>query len=417
MPERASKSKRDENNAKNFHQIEDIEIPFEAHGPLRKEIQAVHESEHSRIILCDEPQIIYDCDAAFDWCNGVYWYHGKFGNRNVAVKKKPKTERLEVTREVILLETIDHHDHVMRYCYHAEDINNCYIVTEFGIELQQYMDEHRSFESKQILQQLCDAVAFLHGMNILLLNINPKNVRIMEVNSLARIKLTNFESSFQLEHNEAILDGINIHRCLEFAAPEIKVVATFSSDIYSLGCLFYFVLTKGMVLVFPSSKSHNRRLDELENSNKTCEIISFVDIIRDMVKYDSKERPNISEVIIHPCFWSEHEFFELIMDVCRALENNVERNKIRKGIDQNQNQKKVIGKNWKSKIYLDSSSLMYSGNGTSICDLVKFIRNNYAHRTDETLRMTKAELMSNWVDKFPYLMIHLYKTINYFNKK
>lgn len=392
-------------------------VIFGAQGPSRELIEAVHENGPSRIILCDERKLTFD-SVEFERCNNVYWFRGKYGNRDVTVKKKPKTKRLEVAREVNLLENIDQHENVMRYWCHMEYGDNCYIVTDYGIALQQYVDEHRSMEPKNTFQQLCSAVAFLHGMKILLLNINPKNVRVVEVNPIVRIKLTNFESSIQLEHNNAINIGAKVDRCYEFAAPEIKDGATFSSDIYSLGCLFYFVITEGNVLKCPSNKSLNARLEVLVNSNKTSDMVSFVDAIRDMVKFNSNERPNIIKILEHPCFWREHEFFELIMGVCRALENKAERKKIRKAIDQNlEYQKIVIGKNWKSKVRLDDSSLTYSGNGTSICDLVKFIRNNYAHRNDANLRKTKAELMTDWLDKFPYLMVYLYKVKCMFNIK
>lgn len=416
MPERKTKSKRQD--ARYIQQIGNFDIPtqFEAQGPGIKDVGAVHESGRSRIILCDELKITYDC-VAFEKCNDVCWYKGKFLNRTVAIKKKPKTKRLEVIKEVNLLEKIDRHDNVMRYWYHTEDIENCYIVTDYGMGLHEYINERRSIDPRNSFQQLCEAVAFLHGKNILLLNINPKNVRLMEVNGLMRIKLTNFESSFQLEHNTAIL-GTKVDRYLEFAAPEIKDVATFSSDIYSLGCLFYFVLTAGKLLRFGLNKSHNELLEKLENSKIEFEIISFVDIVRYMVKFCSNQRPNINEILDHPCFWCEHEFFELIMNVCKSLENRTERKKIRKNVDENRGyQRKVIGRNWKSRIDLDSSSLQYSGSGTSICDLVKFIRNNYAHRNDVTLGKTKAELMAYWVEKFPYLIIYLYKVKYLFDIK
>lgn len=407
-------------DARFIQQTGNFEIPvqFQAQGPWKEEIRAHHQSGNSRIIICDERKLTFDC-VAFERCNDVYWFQGTFEDRYVTIKRKPKTKRLEVTNEVHLLAKIDHHENVMRYCFHTEDIDNCYIVTDYGIGLLQYIDEHRSIKPKIIFQQLCDAVSFIHGMNILLLNINPKNVRVKEVNSLMRIKLTNFESSFQLDHKKPVLDGAEVYSCDEFAAPEIKEGARFSSDIYSLGCLFYFVLTMGKVLYFPPSKSHNERLQKLENSySSNSEIISFVDIIRDMVKFDCNERPDLNEIISHPCFWNEHDFFELIMDVCRALENKFERKKIRKNIDQNRDyQKKVLGKNWKSKIHLDNSKLEYSGSGISICDLVKFIRNNYAHRSDAELGKTKAELMTDWVNKFPYLMIYLYKVKYLFNTK
>lgn len=395
----------------------EIRDGFEAQGPSREEIHdARHESGPSRIILCGQRELSYDCED-FERCNDVYWFRGQFEHRNVTVKKKPKTNSLEVAKEVKLLSKIDYHENVMRYWWHTEDANHCYIVTDYGIGLQQYMNEHRSMEPKNTFQQLCDAVAFLHGMNILLLNLNPKNIRVVEVNGIMRIKLTNFESSFQLENNEAIRNTAKSYRCHGFTAPETKDRATFSSDIYSLGCVFYYVLTKGNILQFPPNKSHNGRLDALENSDKKCDLILFVDAIRDMVKFNSDERPNINQIVIHPCFWREHEFFELIMDVFRALENTAERKKNRKFIDQNSEyRKKVIGKNWKSKIDLDNSSLGYSGNGSSICDLVKFIRNNYAHRNDATVMKSKAELMADWVEKFPYLMIFLYKVKNLLSK-
>lgn len=393
-----------------------VEIRFEAQGPRREEIHAVHESGPPRRILSGQRELTYDCEE-FESCNDIYWFRGQFENRNVTmtIKKKPKTKILEMEKEVNLLAKIDWHENVMRYWWHTEDVDHCYVVTDYGMGLTQYIKEQRSMEPKTTFQQLCDAVAFLHGMKILLLNINPRNVRVVEANSIVRIKLTNFESSFQLKHNEVIRNSVKSYRCHGFTAPEIKEGATFSSDIYSLGCLFFYVLTKGNILQFPPNKSHNESLDAFEYSNKKCDIILFVDAIRDMVKFNSVERPNISKIVEHPCFWREHEFFELIMDVFKALENAEERKQIRKFIDENpEYQEKVIGKKWTSRIRLDNSNLKRSGNGACVCSLVKFIRNNYAHANDT--RKSKAEQMTDWVDKFPYLVIFLYNVKNLLNK-
>ncbi len=77
-----------------------------------EDIQAVHQSGPSRIVLCKEQKLYVDCDE-FERYDDVYWFRGKFGNRVVTIKRKPKAKSWELVREVNLLEKIDHHESVM----------------------------------------------------------------------------------------------------------------------------------------------------------------------------------------------------------------------------------------------------------------------------------------------------------------
>jgi len=130
--------------------------------------------------------------------------------------------------------------------------NTTYIIYEYetGITLQQYIENKRDknevFTNQEILEflnPLLDAVEHLHTLNIYHLDIKAENILIREDKS---IMLMGFEASkvFKDEDSNTFCHAYTP----QYAAPEQLESKYFSqigksSDIYSIGVLFYFMIT------------------------------------------------------------------------------------------------------------------------------------------------------------------------------
>lgn len=120
-----------------------------------------------------------------------------------------------------------------------------YFVMEYveGKNLEQILNERVLFsldEAADIVLQLCDSLDYTHRMGILHCDLKPSNVIFM---ADGRIKLMDFGISRLLsdEADSGVMAGTK-----GFVAPELTTrhqVPTVQSDIYSLGILFFYMLT------------------------------------------------------------------------------------------------------------------------------------------------------------------------------
>ena len=96
---------------------------------------------------------------------------------------------------------------------------------------------------RHLLRQICDAILYLHQRQIIHRDIKLENILLSEDGYSCKVKLADFGLSEQL------VDGESTHRSRsgtrEYQAPEIVEGRPYGrpSDIWSLGCLMFVVLT------------------------------------------------------------------------------------------------------------------------------------------------------------------------------
>lgn len=159
---------------------------------------------------------------------------------------------------------------------------------------------------------------------------------------------------------------------------------TTSVDIFSLGCVFYYVLSKGH---HPFGEPMRRQSNILSNeynlsaliplAKTTSDEILSSQLIADMINHNPNERPTAAIIRIHPIFWSEERVLAFLQDVSDRVEKS-NANFIEPLKRLEKNAQLVVRDDW--SLHLDytltADMKKYRGyQGTSVRDLLRAIRN------------------------------------------
>eukprot|EP00076_Gallus_gallus_P045357 XP_025010895.1 serine/threonine-protein kinase/endoribonuclease IRE2 isoform X2 [Gallus gallus] len=189
---------------------------------------------------------------------GTFVFRGQFEGRNVAVKRLlPECFHL-VDREVRLLQESDEHPHVVRYFCTEKDRQFHYIAIELcSATLQEYVEspsfDRHSLDPVSVLHQTMSGLAHLHSLNIVHRDLKPCNILISVPNSRGQIRavISDFGLCKKLQggrHSFSLRSGIPGTE--GWIAPEVlqeapKENPTCAVDIFSAGCVFYYVVSGG----------------------------------------------------------------------------------------------------------------------------------------------------------------------------
>jgi serine/threonine-protein kinase len=158
-------------------------------------------------------------------------------------------------REVQATATLTHPNVVEIYDYGHADDNTFYYVMEYlsGLSLDQLVKCHGPVppaRAVHLLRQVCGALRAAHGRGLIHRDLKPGNVIVGEgdwLHDTAKLLDFGLVQSHSLESNghkltqEGALAGTPAYMSPEQAAGQAQLDAR--SDIYSLGCIAYFLLT------------------------------------------------------------------------------------------------------------------------------------------------------------------------------
>jgi serine/threonine protein kinase len=182
----------------------------------------------------------------------VHLARDSFGNR--VVVKEPrltgvygddllKIEKLKV--EATILRNL-YHEHITRYIDSWSEGGTFYLVVEYvdgETLLDLFWDNPvNEDEAEKYILQVLDALSYMHSQNVVHRDINPKNI-MLERRSC--VKLIDFGTAkyFYTQMTPSAHTGTIVYTP-GWAAPEqYKGIATFQSDIYSVGATLFFLLT------------------------------------------------------------------------------------------------------------------------------------------------------------------------------
>lgn len=387
------------------------------------------------VTICDHPRIVYYpsvaserkpvlASASSSPDETTYdLFDGTFEKVSVSVKRvsKQMNNACAALNEANMLSKLVNKEFVLRYLCSIEDPQYIYLITDnYQFSLEDHVkgiSNRPQLSTKMIFSQLTSAVDFLHSKNILMLNLNPQNVRVVTDDEVSKIKLANFDSAVEMKSESAVAIT-NYRGAKGFVAPEIKWKnrADLRTDIYALGCLFYYVDTNGGQLPQPyrPEQAHVQiaKVNKRIQTQKTSDGVLSGNMVKKMLQLKTNKRPSTDVIMKDPYFWDTQKIFNLVLEIAKKLEDVTTHKIFKAKLEVNQEQ--VIGENWMDKIEAPVITELVKWrpyNGKSLFELLRVIRNQFCHRRTPILALfmgtSNEELKDYWIGKFPQLIPHL----------
>ncbi|XP_075686613.1 serine/threonine-protein kinase/endoribonuclease IRE2 isoform X2 [Rhinoderma darwinii] len=268
---------------------------------------------------------------------GTFVFRGKFDGRSVAVKRILPESFTLADREVQLLRESDEHPNVIRYFCTESDRLFYYIALELcAATLQEYVENPTfpcaGLDHVTLLHQAMSGLAHLHSLNIVHRDLKPCNILISLPNAQGRQRavISDFglckklgvgRNSFSLRSGIPGTEG--------WIAPEVlrdgrTQNPTAAVDVFSAGCVFYYVLASGQ---HPFGDRLRRQGNILNGSynlpqlqEETHDHVVARDLIEGMISSDPKLRPSAPRVLRHPFFWAREKQLQFFQDVSDRIE-------------------------------------------------------------------------------------------------
>lgn len=378
--------------------------------------------------------------------HGTVVLKGLFDGRPVAVKRMLIDFYQVAGHEVKLLQQSDHHPNVIRYFCRDVTDKFVYIVLELCIcsladivekTASQNLDQISNLlaDTKSLLHQITEGLGHLHEMKLIHRDIKPHNILITPQ---GRPVLSDFGVSKRLAEDQTSFHPTVQSGTIGWRAPECIVAENATNfaaeanellprsrldkmvDIFALGCVFYYVLSKGE---HPFGGRLTREMNIIRNNYK-LEKLSYspeaMDLIARMIRQNPEQRPTCQEILLHPYFWSTQTQISFFLDVsdrleyedklsCSEILTKLERRRLL-----------IFDGNpvWHRKIDLlvwEDLKSYRRYNVHSVRDLIRAIRNkrNHFHELSLLLKQvmgeTPEQLIKYFLDRFPHLLIEMYR--------
>ena len=315
--------------------------------------------------------------------HGTMVYKGKFGGRDVAVKRMLKEFYDIASHEVGLLQESDDHPNVIRYFDKETAGGFLYIALELCPASLQDVIEKPSCHSQLIpssgldmpnmLKQITSGLLYLHTLKIVHRDIKPQNILVSapklsltnpSASAPPRLLISDFGLCKKLEGDQnsfrattAFAAGTSGWRAPELLVdddpnlppvsapidlsrvdttnnseplvvdPQTNRRATRAIDIFSLGCVFYYCLTQGSHPFDKDGKFMREAniVKGLYNLDSLGCMGDFQweakDLIGEMLSKNPKQRPDAEGILTHPFFWPPEDRLEFLCHVSDAFEH------------------------------------------------------------------------------------------------
>ena len=341
----------------------------------------------SPVIQIGHLRVFTDTTIGFG-SHGTVVYKGTFGGRDVAVKRMLLEFYDIASHEVGLLQESDDHPNVIRYYDKESSGQFLYIALELcPASLQDVIEKPQDYSQligpsgldlPDVLRQITAGLRYLHSLKIVHRDIKPQNILMSSPKRLPsnptlfqspRLLISDFGLCKKLEGDQSSFRATTAHAAgtTGWRAPELLIDddaspnnqnntsnslsatssiptsdseplvldpqtnrrATRSIDIFSLGCVFYFVLTggshpfdrDGRYMREPNVIKGHYSLDELARLGDYQ--WEARDLIGSMIHRNPKARPDAATVLAHPFFWAPQTRLDFLCSVSDAFEFEV----------------------------------------------------------------------------------------------
>jgi serine/threonine-protein kinase/endoribonuclease IRE1 len=154
-------------------------------------------------------------------------------------------------------------------------------------------------------------------------------------------------------------------------------------DIFSMGCLFYYVLTDGehpfgSLTYLRDGRIMDNQFDLGALDCSTNDGVEARDLITRMISSNPADRPNATKVLEHPYFWDEKRRTDFILEFSDRL-NQEPRDPPTEIVQRVESASgEICGKDWTRLIddaFMKDSKVNRTYDGKKINDLIRLIRN------------------------------------------
>ena len=367
---------------------------------------------------------------------------GKIECRAFALKRieKARMNSKDIKREITTLMSIsDKCEHIIKYHESFEDDNFQYLSLDLmDGDLHEFVTNDNvnkvlkpNPSDVQITKELVDGLAFLHNEDFIHRDLKPGNI-LYTTDPALHFKIADFGLTKDMAGSSMISStggsGVAMAagtRC--WMAPELVSMKTRDhtqqSDIFSLGLVLYYLFTLGKhPFGTEDEPAHaiERKIAEMPpklDKALGSEVTSFLQIL---LTKDPSKRPPAAYLNQHPFLWSDKkkiEFLKAVGDQPEAANPTMNPNsELEQRLQTTNTGQRIRFLAWDFLIVEIYQEMIRAWRQKKyrtdkVIDLIRFIRNAYAHKQERSLQFQQHLDNNIFTRKFPSLVLDVFDVV------